>query len=428
LANIYRAPKGMRDILYPQSEWMAQILSVASEICETFGYRRIETPIMEEYELFARSIGKETDIVTKEMYVFEDKSGDILSLRPEGTAPSVRAFLEGGLLSRGLPQKIYYTGPFFRRERPQAGRYRQFHQIGVEAIGSDDPLLDAEIISLSFEFFRRFKLSQFSLELNSVGCPRCRPAYTAKLKDFLEGVSGELCNDCKARKEKNPLRVLDCKNPSCGSLLRGAPKILENLCPDCETHFSEVCNFLQMMGYSYTLNSRLVRGLDYYTRTTFEFKFEGLGAQSTVSAGGRYDGLVEELGGPSLPAVGFSLGVERLMLAMDEEGFNFNPGGIEVFIASTVTNRSKVLNLLRKLRESGFSSDADFMQRSLKAQMKHADRLNAKVVVIIGEDELSRGELVVRDLVNSKQFTVKEKEIVSRVGEMLERIKRGNGD
>ncbi|MBU1672511.1 MAG: histidine--tRNA ligase [Actinobacteria bacterium] len=417
----YKAPRGTSDLVFPDSEKMERLIETACALMRERGYRRIDTPILEDTELFARSIGEETDIVTKEMYNFEDRGGESLTMRPEGTAPVVRAYLERGLASRGLPVKVYYVGPMFRRERPQAGRFRQFTQIGGEAIGSEDPFLDAEIISFSDALFARLGLERYRLLVNSVGCRECRPAYVDRLRSFLEAMKGGLCEQCVRRTDTNPLRVFDCKNERCRATLKGAPTIGEHLCPRCREHFDALLGHLDTMGMTFEVDERMVRGLDYYTNTAFEFQFEGLGAQNTVCGGGRYDGLTEELGGPPTPGVGYSMGLERLLMALEAEGLDpFVPERLQVFLAAAPgVQREPVLDLLGRLRAEGISADTDFMGRGLKAQMKQADRLGARVVVMIGEEELASGEVTLRDLDASEQWRVPAKGLVERIRQIL---------
>jgi histidyl-tRNA synthetase len=421
MALKYRAPKGTFDLVYPDSEKVDRLIAATCDVMALYGYHRITTPIIENTDLFKRSIGEATDIVNKEMYTFEDRGGEWLTLRPEGTAPVVRAFLERGLASRGLPQKVFYEGPMFRRERPQAGRFRQFTQIGAEAIGSSDPFLDAEIIAINDHLFKVLGLSGYKLLLNSVGCSECRPDYVNRLSEFLQGVSESLCDDCKRRSRENPLRVFDCKHDSCRRAIEGAPTIGTMLCPRCREHFDSVMRHLDRMDIAFEIDERMVRGLDYYTNTAFEFQFEGLGAQNTVSGGGRYDYLAEHIGGPPTPGVGYSLGIERLILALEVQGLDpFEAGRLDVFIAGAPgADREPMLKLLADLRRAGVSSDVDVMGRGLKAQMKQADRLRARLALIIGPDELERGEATFRDLESSKQWQVPLEDIVSRVEQFL---------
>lgn len=412
----YSAPKGTNDSIYPESEKVRQLILLACDLFELNGYRLIATPVLESADLFIRSIGRDSDIVTKEMYTFEDQGGQLLTMRPEGTAPVIRAYLERSLFSRGLPQKLYYYGPMFRRERPQAGRYRQFHQIGAELIGSADPAADAEIISISSTLFRELKLEKFNLNINSVGCRECRKEYLVFLKKELEGIRDGLCEQCRRRIGQNPMRVFDCKEERCVKALSSIAGISGYLCRSCSDHFQSVLSCLDVMGIKYELNDRLVRGLDYYTGTAFEFQFDGLGAQNTVSAGGRYDYLVEELGGTPTGGVGFSLGIERLLLAIEAEKADpFTVPGITVFVANVGAEGSEILKVLQDIRHAGISADTDFLGRSLKSQMKHANRLGAGFVVIIGGEEHKGGKVVLRDLGASEQWVVGLDEVVSMI-------------
>jgi histidyl-tRNA synthetase len=417
MAIKYKAPRGTSDVLYPESEKIERLVGLASDILSLHGYRRINTPILESTDLFVRSIGAHTDIVTKEMYTFEDQGGESLTLRPEATAPVLRAYLELGLASKGLPQKLFYYGPMFRRERPQAGRFRQFQQIGAEFIGSDDPFADAEIIAVNDIFFRRLGLGRYHLAVNSVGCRECRPGYVETLSAYLGAVADSLCEQCRRRSVENPLRVFDCKEEGCQAAIDAAPVIGDHLCPGCRSHFDAVLAHLDRLGISCAIDDRLVRGLDYYTRTTFEFQFDMLGAQNAVCGGGRYDYLVEELGGPPTPGVGYSLGMERLVIALEGESLDpFDLPRLQVFVAGTEgIDRAALLSLLTDLRGKGISADADFMGRSLKAQMKQADRLCARFAIICGGDEFEKGEVVLRDLDLSEQWTVRAEEAADRI-------------
>lgn len=423
MALKYKAPKGTFDLTYPDSAKIRKLIDASCELMALYGYQRISTPILESTDLFKRSIGEATDIVNKEMYTFEDRGGEWLTLRPEGTAPVVRAFLERGLATKGLPQKVFYEGPMFRRERPQAGRFRQFTQIGAEAIGSEDPFLDAEMIALNDHLFKSLGLDRYRLLLNSVGCQACRPDYVSKLSEFLQGISGALCEDCRRRATENPLRVFDCKHESCRRALEGAPTIGSMLCPRCRELFDAVIGHLDRMDIPFEIDERMVRGLDYYTNTAFEFQFEGLGAQNTVSGGGRYDYLAEELGGPPTPGVGYSLGIERLVLALEEQGLDpFPLEPLDVFVAGAPgVDRGPLLSILCALRVAGISSDTDVMGRGLKAQMKQADRLSARLALIVGPEELERGEVTVRDLQTSEQWKAPLDSVVAKVEEYLAR-------
>ncbi len=421
MSGKFKAPRGTFDIVYPDSEKLERILQIGYEILIRHGYRRISTPIFENTEVFRRGIGEDTDIVTKEMYTFEDRGGESLTLRPEGTAPVIRAYLERSLYSGGIPQKLFYFGPMFRRERPQAGRYRQFHQLGAEAIGSDDPAIDSEIISIPDIYFKELGLRKYRVVVNSIGCLNCRKPYIERLTAFLESAKHDLCNDCKKRAKRNPLRIFDCKEEACSEALLKAPLMPDFLCEDCRAHFDSVLEMLKVLGVSYEVEPRLVRGLDYYTRTAFEFIFEGLGAQNAVCGGGRYDYLAEALGGPPSGGVGFSVGIERLLRAIELEGAcPVVLPRLDVFVAWIEgTSRKQVLEILASLRRERLCADSDFMGRSLKAQMKHANRLGARFVVIVGGEEQKRGEVVLRDLDSSEQWTVGRSKLAQKIREAL---------
>lgn len=418
----FKAPRGTFDIVYPTSERLERILQIGYEILILHGYRRISTPIFENTEVFRRGIGEDTDIVTKEMYTFEDRGGESLTLRPEGTAPVIRAYLERSLYSSGVPQKLFYFGPMFRRERPQAGRYRQFHQLGAEAIGSDDPAIDSEIISIPDIYFKKLGLKGYRLIVNSIGCVNCRKPYLENLRKFLRDAAEELCDDCRTRSKKNPLRVFDCKEEACARALSDAPLMRDYLCDECRAHFDSVLDMLDVLGVKHDNEPTLVRGLDYYTRTAFEFTFKGLGAQNAVCGGGRYDYLAEALGGPPSSGVGFSIGIERLLRAIELESIKpVDLPRLDVFVAAVEgTEKKAVLETLNSLRSAHLSADADFMGRSLKAQMKHANRLGARFAVIVGGEEFERGEMVLRDLDSSRQWTVRCSDLIQRIQGLIE--------
>ncbi|MHB9025818.1 MAG: histidine--tRNA ligase [Armatimonadota bacterium] len=402
----YTAPRGTQDILPEDSARWQWLEDTFRRICARYVYAEIRTPIFESTELFTRSVGEETDIVTKQMYTFESRGGESLTLRPEGTAPVVRAVIQQNLLARGGIQKLYYYGPIFRYERPQKGRYRQFHQVGVEAFGSPGPEIDAEVLALATDFLRAIGMADARLEINSVGCPECRPRYRDALRGALAGARGELCPDCQRRYETNPLRILDCKVEKCRELSRDVPSILDVLCEACKEHFEGVLAGLQALEIPYVVNPNIVRGLDYYTRTAFEFIAGNLGAQNTVLAGGRYDGLTAELGGPATPAIGFAAGIERLLLSVgDAAALPEMPG--PVFIAAIGdAARRQALPRATALRRAGIPAALDYTARSLKAQMKEADRQRARFVVILGEEELARGEAALRDMRDGTQQTL----------------------
>lgn len=401
----FKAPKGTADLLPARARMWQFMDEVAVELFETYGYSPILTPTFEATELFARGIGDATDIVKKEMYTFEDKGGRSMTLRPEGTASICRAAIEHHLVGQGQIAKLYYWGPMFRYERPQSGRMREFYQIGVEALGSMDPALDAEVVTLLVRYFEELGLKDLHLLLNSMGCPEDRPAYVAALKDYLLSNKGELCADCLERIDTNPLRVFDCKVERCQAAVDAAPKILDHLCAECREHFETVKRFLAGNEVSFSLAPRLVRGLDYYVRTTFEVQSGLLGAQNAVGGGGRYDKLIEDIGGPATPGIGFALGVERVILALEAQ-----EGALELthdrpVLVVTVddTARDEAVRIVQQLRDAFIVADLDYGGRTLKGQMKHAARLESPFVVILGPDELAAGQCTVRDMASGEE-------------------------
>lgn len=401
MAAIIKAIRGMKDTLPPETARWQRIEQVAREVFHLYGYREMRLPLLEKTELFARSIGADTDIVAKEMYTFDDRRGESLTLRPEATAQVVRAVLENRL-DRGAGVKKYYTlGPMFRYERPQKGRYRQFHQINCEALGSDAPELDAEVILMLLELLRRLGLTQMRLLLNSLGCPQCQVDFKARLSLFLAGVAG-WCEDCLRRRETNPLRVLDCKSQNCQHLLEKAPVLRDCLCEACAGHYARVQELLRRFQVSYEEQPRLVRGLDYYTRTAFEVAAAGLGSQDAVAGGGRYNGLARDLGGPDLPSIGFAIGQDRLLEVLPPDLGQEKQRGI--FLAALgPTARERAFALLQELRARGLAAEMDFEDRPLKAQMSLADRLHAAYVVILGDLELETGQVQVRRMATGEQ-------------------------
>ncbi|WP_338832908.1 Histidine--tRNA ligase [Moorella humiferrea] len=408
-------PRGTEDILPEEVGRWYRLEETARRVSQLYGYREIRTPIFEHTELFDRGVGDTTDIVEKEMYTFNDRGGRSLTLRPEGTAPVVRAFLEHHMEGGGLPVKLFYLGPMFRYGRPQAGRLRQFHQFGVEAFGSRDPALDAEVIALAMDFYNRLELEDLELHLNSVGCRKCRPLHREKLQDYLRPHLGDLCPTCQGRFERNPLRIFDCKSSVCREIVAGAPTIAASLCRECGEHFVKVQEYLQELKIAYILDEHLVRGLDYYTNTAFEIMVKGIGAQSSIGGGGRYDGLVEALGGKPIPGIGFGLGLERVLLAMEAQGGKpSSAGGIDVLVATAGDGLDKAaVRLLSALRAAGLRADKDYLGRSLKAQMKYANRYPAKMVIILGEEELSRARVLIRRLDTGSQEEVSLDEVVN---------------
>jgi histidyl-tRNA synthetase len=383
----FEAPRGTHDILpRDQPNWQ-RVAEQMKRVCALYGYRRIQTPGFEETELFARTSGKGSDIVQKEMYTFPDRSGRQLTLRPEATAPICRAYLEHGLHREPQPQKLYTIAPMYRYDRPQRGRYREHYQLSVEAIGSDDPALDAEVIQLYDELLRRIGVTNYELRLNSIGDSKCRPAYVERLNAWLEEHDAELDAEARAKRETSPLRVFDVKNPSVREALQAAPKIGESLCDECREHFARVREMLDAYGVRYTLEPTLVRGLDYYTRTTFQFEDWAIGAQSTIAGGGRYDGLIEAIGGSPTPGIGFGAGIERLLISMEEASIEVEQPSIDVFFASEDGEaRTKMLPVVAELRRQGLSVDTDYAGRSLKGQLTQAQRLGAATTVIVEGD------------------------------------------
>ncbi len=392
-------PKGTKDVLPQDSYKWQYVESTARETAQLFHLKEIRTPTFEHTELFQRGVGDTTDIVTKEMYTFKDKGDRSITLKPEGTAGAVRAFIENGMYSGVLPAKMYYITPAFRYERPQAGRLREFHQFGVELFGAKGAATDAEAIVMADTLLKKLGL-QVKLYINSIGCPTCRANYNRALKDFFAPHVESLCYDCKTRFEKNPLRLLDCKEEGCKKINADAPKILDYLCTECKEHFEEVKACLDLAGVGYEIDSRIVRGLDYYTRTVFEFVSSAIGAQGTVCAGGRYDGLIEELGGNSVPAVGFAAGIERLLIVMEQTGVAFpkEPTPTAYLAGMDKDSRNKAFEIATALRKAGIFVEIDHMERSIKAQFKYADKIGAKYVAVIGGNELAEGVMQVKNM------------------------------
>ena len=397
--------KGMNDILPGDVETWQHLEEQARKVFGAFGYREIRVPVVEKTDLFCRSIGETTDIVEKEMYTFSDKGGTSMTLRPEGTAPVMRSFIQHKMYAQDPVSKLYYIGPMFRHERPQKGRYRQFHQIGAEVIGIDDPKIDAQVLAMLSHYFQTTKIPDVSLQINSLGCPECRPGYRETLISFLEQHIETLCADCQRRYTTNPLRVLDCKVPGCKEATLDAPAMLNNLCIGCETHFGQVKEYLDALSVSYTVNARMVRGLDYYTKTTFEMVTGSLGSQNAVAAGGRYDGLIKELGGPELPGIGFAIGLERLALMLGEQ--SIEPPRPELFIATLGEKAARAgFAMLTRLQREGLLVEMEYTGKSLKAQLRRADKLKTRRVLILGEDELERGVAQLRKMDESSQEEV----------------------
>lgn len=409
------APRGTKDILPGAVNGWRYVESVLRDVCREFNYQEIRTPIFEHTELFQRGIGDGTDVVDKEMYTFNDRSGRSITLRPENTAAVVRSFVENKLYAEPMPLKVFYIGPMFRYDRPQAGRMRQFHQFGVEAMGSPSPVVDAETILLAITVLKRLGLKDLKLKINSVGCPKCRPQHRTLLQDYFRPHLKELCEDCQSRFDRSPLRILDCKVDHDKPFMAGAPKITDSLCEECHDHFEMAKKLLDEAGVDYEVDSTLVRGLDYYTKTAYEVQYSPLGAQSAVGGGGRYDGLVEELGGPSTPGVGFAMGLERIILALEKQGLlKSEKEAIDVFaVVPDEGGTADAFKAVMTLREAGYSCDMNQIGRSMKAQMKQADRTGARFALIFGEEERSRGAVTVRNMADSSQEEIKRSEIVS---------------
>jgi histidyl-tRNA synthetase len=407
-------PRGTSDIIPGKVEYWRKLEEVIHEICKGYGFREIRTPIFEHTELFARGVGETTDIVEKEMYSFSDRGERNITLRPEGTAPTVRAFLENKFYAEPQPTKLYYIGPMFRYGRPQAGRFRQFHQFGVEVFSSNDPGIDAEVISLAMDYYSRLGISGLELHLNSVGCAKCRPVHKRKLLEHLQGHYDELCPTCLGRYEKNPLRIFDCKNASCQELISTAPAITDCLCDDCREHFEQVQKYLNEINVEYILDKKMVRGLDYYTKTAFEIMVKDIGAQSSIGGGGRYDRLVKECGGSDTPGIGFAMGLERIILTMEQQGLlEKSKFSQDVFIATVDSSLDlEGFKILNNLRREGISAEKDYMQRSLKSQLKYADKLGVSIVIIIGQNELSQGNVTVKLMNTGQQTEVKLNDLI----------------
>lgn len=390
MALITKAIKGTKDVLPSESYKNQYIESTALKIAEKFGYKEIRTPVFEHTELFQRGVGDTTDVVQKEMYTFDDKGGRSITLRPEGTAGSARAFLEHGLNNETLPQKVCYLTSCYRYEKPQAGRLREFHQFGAECFGTQSPLADAELISMAKSIIDDLGIKDVHLELNSIGCPECRAEYHKALKEYFSARKDELCPTCQDRLDRNPMRILDCKSPICSEIAAGAPVVLDYLCDECKEHFAKVKGYLDAMNIEYKINPQIVRGLDYYTKTVFEFVSDAIGSQGTVCGGGRYDGLVEELGGANTPSLGFGMGLERIQMVMEAQECEFpQPARPDLFIVALGEKATlKAIEIAKDMREEGFTALYDLNQRSLRAQMKYADKTGAQFSVVIGDNEV----------------------------------------
>ena len=411
------APRGTKDILPDTVGDCNYVEGEIRELCRRFGYSEIRTPIFEHTELFQRGIGEGTDVVDKEMYTFTDRGERSITLRPENTASAVRAYLQNKLYAQSNLVKLFYIGSMFRYDRPQAGRMREFHQFGVEALGEANPAVDAEVILLAMNLLEGLGLKDLELSINSVGCPKCRSKYRTMLQDFFRDKLEDLCEDCRSRFERSPLRILDCKKDSDKPYMADAPKITDCLCEECAEHFAKLKELLTSAGISFTHDPRLVRGLDYYTKTAFEIKYPPLGAQSAVAGGGRYDGLIEEMGGNPTPAVGFATGLERLLLALESQNLlpEKNRSVDAYVVALGETAQAEGFKLLNSLRQQGLSAAMDFAGRSMKAQMKQANKLGAKYSVILGEDEIAEGVVMLRSMEDSSQAKVPMNQVAEKI-------------
>lgn len=415
MALITKAIKGTKDVLPSEVYKNQYIEATCLTVAENFGYKEMRTPVFEHTELFQRGVGDTTDVVQKEMYTFDDKGGRSITLRPEGTAGAARSFLENGLSNEALPQKICYLISCYRYEKPQAGRLREFHQFGIECFGATSPLADAEMIALAKQIFDELGVKDLHLELNSIGCPTCRAEYHKALKEYFASRVDELCDTCRDRLDRNPMRILDCKSPVCSEIAKDAPVVLDYLCDECKEHFEKTKSYLDAMNIEYIVNPQIVRGLDYYTKTVFEFVADSIGAQGTVCGGGRYDGLIEELGGQHTPSLGFAMGLERLQLVMEAQGCEFpEPSRPDLFIVAMGDKATlKAVEIAKDMRDEGYSVVYDLNGRSLRAQMKYADKINAKYNVVIGDNEVDTKSAVLKDMATGEQSEISLETFVS---------------
>lgn len=415
MALITKAIKGTKDVLPSEVYKNQYIEATCLTVAENFGYKEMRTPVFEHTELFQRGVGDTTDVVQKEMYTFDDKGGRSITLRPEGTAGAARSFLENGLSNEALPQKICYLTSCYRYEKPQAGRLREFHQFGIECFGATSPLADAEMIALAKQIFDELGVKDLHLELNSIGCPTCRAEYHKALKEYFASRVDELCDTCRDRLDRNPMRILDCKSPVCSEIAKDAPVVLDYLCDECKEHFEKTKSYLDAMNIEYIVNPEIVRGLDYYTKTVFEFVADSIGAQGTVCGGGRYDGLIEELGGQHTPSLGFAMGLERLQLVMEAQGCEFpEPSRPDLFIVAMGDKATlKAVEIAKDMRDEGYSVVYDLNGRSLRAQMKYADKINAKYNVVIGDNEVDTKSAVLKDMATGEQSDISLETFVS---------------
>lgn len=409
MSLITKKIKGTEDVLPKDSYRWQFVENIMSREAEKFGFKEIRTPVFEHTQLFARGVGQTTDVVQKEMYTFDTKGGESVTLRPEGTAGAARAVLEHALVNEGLPIKAYYHTSCYRYEKPQAGRLREFHQFGIEQYGTSSPVADAEVISLADSIFKALQIKGIRLEINSIGCPTCRAEYHKALKEYFSGYTGELCETCMTRLEKNPMRILDCKSPVCSKIAENAPKIVDFLCEECENHFAQVKKYLDLTGIEYTVNPTIVRGLDYYTKTVFEFVSDNIGSQGTVCGGGRYDGLIEELGGQHLPSLGYAMGMERLLMVMDNQGIEIpKPAPCALYVAGLGENaQAKAYQIVNQVRSFGLQAETDVVGRGLRAQMKYADKIGAQFSMVLGDNEIEQGEAEVKNMTTGEKTMLK---------------------
>lgn len=421
MAEINRAVKGTNDVLPSDSHTWQFVEGKMLETASLYGFNEIRVPVFEHTEVFLRSVGDTTDVVQKEMYTFDDKGGRSITLRPELTAGVIRSAIENGLVNGALPVKVCYVGGCYRYEKPQAGRLREFHQFGVECIGAAAPNADAEVIALARQVLSSIGIEKISLEINSIGCPECRKAYHAALKEYFSANIDELCGTCKDRLERNPMRILDCKSPVCSEIASKAPVVIDYLCDDCREHFEKVKEHLSAMNIEFTVNPHIVRGLDYYTRTVFEFVSGDIGAQSTVCGGGRYDGLISQMGGPKVPSLGFAMGIERLMLVLKNQNVELPEAKkADLYIAALGEKAQlKATELCAALRTEGYKTETDICARGLKAQMKFADKIGAKFSMVLGDDEIECGEATLKDMADGSTRKIKLAEIVEEFGEVI---------
>lgn len=408
MALITKKIKGTEDVLPKESYRWQFVEDVMRKESQVYGFKEIRTPVFEHTELFQRGVGQTTDVVQKEMYTFDTKGGESVTLRPEGTAGAARAVLEHSLENEGLPIKASYFVSCYRYEKPQAGRLREFHQFGVEEYGTQSPIADAEIICVAKSIFDRLGIKQLRLELNSIGCPTCRSEYHKALKEYFGAYKDELCETCNSRLEKNPMRILDCKSPVCSKIAEGAPKITDYLCDECREHFEQVKKYLDAAGVEYVVNPTIVRGLDYYTKTVFEFVTDFIGAQGTVCGGGRYDGLIEELGGKHLPSLGFAMGIERLLMLMDKQGIEIpKPSSCDLYVATMGDKaKEKAFSLVKSVRDCGLIAETDVVGRGLRPQMKYADKIGAKFSLVLGDNEIEQNSAEVKNMSTGEKTTL----------------------